>query len=82
MLLLCDIAIANVKQPLYYMENCESVRSDEHIVHVKSMFLVHYQMSELLRLWYLSDDVAPGSDITPCINIDKPLVVYIFSGVL
>ena len=28
----------------------------------------------------LSHDVASGSDITSCIKIDKPLVVYIFSG--
>ena len=31
-------------------------------------------MSEI----YLSYDVAPGSDITTCIKIDKPLVYYIF----
>ena len=29
----------------------------------------------------LSLDVAPGSDITPCNKIDKPLVVYRFSNV-
>ena len=28
----------------------------------------------------LSNDVASGSEITPCIEIDKPLVVYRFSG--
>ena len=28
---------------------------------------------------HLSDDVASGSEITPCIKIDKPLVVYRFS---
>ena len=28
----------------------------------------------------LSNDVAFGSEITPCIEIDKPLVVYRFSG--
>ena len=28
----------------------------------------------------LSYDVASGSEITPCIKIDKPLVVYRFSG--
>ena len=28
----------------------------------------------------LSYDVASGSDITPCIKICKPLVVYRFSG--
>ena len=28
----------------------------------------------------LSYDVASGSEITPCNKIDKPLVVYIFTG--
>ena len=32
------------------------------------------------QLLILSHDVASGSDITPCIKIDKPLVVYRFSG--
>ena len=27
---------------------------------------------------YLSNDVTPGSDITPCNKINKPLVVYRF----
>ena len=33
--------------------------------------------------WILSQDVACGSDITPCIEIDKSMVVYIhvFSNV-
>ena len=29
---------------------------------------------------YLSYDVASGSEITPCNEIDKPLVVYRFTG--
>ena len=29
---------------------------------------------------YLSYDVASGSEITPCNTIDKPLVVYRFTG--
>ena len=29
---------------------------------------------------FLSYDVAPGSDITACNKIDKPLMVYRFSG--
>ena len=29
---------------------------------------------------YLSYDVASGSEITPCNKIDKPLVVYRFTG--
>ena len=28
----------------------------------------------------LSYDVEPGSEIKPCIKIDKPLVVYRFTG--
>ena len=28
----------------------------------------------------LSHDVVSGREITPCIEIDKPLVVYRFSG--
>ena len=31
---------------------------------------------------YLSYDVASRSEIMPCIKIDKPLVVYRFSGSL
>ena len=38
MLLVHDIAIADVKRSLYYVENYKSVRSDEHIVHVKCIF--------------------------------------------
>ena len=34
-----------------------------------------------LKIPILSHDVAPGSDITPCNKIDKPLVVYRFSNV-
>ena len=30
--------------------------------------------------YILSQDVAPGSEITPCYKIDKPLVVYRFTG--
>ena len=30
--------------------------------------------------WRLSYDVASGSEITPCNKIDKPLVVYRFTG--
>ena len=31
---------------------------------------------------FLSHDVTSESDITPCIKIDKPLVVYRFTGKL
>ena len=33
-----------------------------------------------LVLLSLSYDVASGSEITPCIKMDKPLVVYRFTG--
>ena len=33
------------------------------------------------RYTFLSHEVAPGSDITPCNKIDKPLVVYGFRNV-
>ena len=31
---------------------------------------------------YLSYDVMSGSDVTSCIEIDKPLVLYIFSNII
>ena len=50
--------------------------------------LVDYLGIQVDKPWYnvllfyllLSYDVASGSEITLCIKIDKPLVVYIFSG--
>ena len=33
-----------------------------------------------MKVLYLSYDVASGSEITPCNKIDKPLVVYRFTG--
>ena len=43
------------------------------------------QMSQHMRFWdlpyhILSYDATSGSEITPCNKIDKPLVVYRFSG--
>ena len=40
------------------------------------MFII----TDLVTLILLSHDIASGSDITPCNKIDKPLVVYRFSG--
>ena len=40
--------------------------------HVIFMMMLHYMS--------LSYDVASGSEIRPCNKIDKPLVVYRFSG--
>ena len=39
-----------------------------------------YITSHRIANIYLSYDVAPGSDVPPCNEIDKPLVVYRFSG--
>ena len=41
--------------------------------------LQNFPTVELLNL-YLSYDMASENEITPCIKIDKPLVVYRFSG--
>ena len=37
-------------------------------------------MSQHIEILYLSYDVASGSKTTPCNKIDKPLVVYRFTG--
>ena len=37
-------------------------------------------LNPCLADFFLSHDVAYGSEITPCNKIDKPLVVYRFSG--
>ena len=36
----------------------------------------------LFLIFILSYDVTSGSEITPCIKIDKPLVVYRFGNVM
>ena len=44
---------------------------------------VHLMVSHLNGMpfsFLLSYDVASGSEITPCNKIDKPLVVYRFTG--
>ena len=43
------------------------------------LFINHFKALSFYN--YLSYDVASGSDITPCIKIDKPLVVRRFSNV-
>ena len=51
---------------------------------VRVLFLYHYLAQKLklhvIRETLLSHDVASGSEITPCNKIDKPLVVYRFTG--
>ena len=55
----------------------------------KLMFMPFEIVRICVWLWYffhimfycsLSYDVASGSEITPCNKIDKPLVVYRFTG--
>ena len=51
----------------------------EEIIH--SLKLVDYLNVQADNPWYnyyVSHDVTSGSDITACIKIDKPLVIYIF----
>ena len=43
--------------------------------------LKYHVTAQLMIMISLSNDVASGSDITPCNKIDKPLVVYRFSNV-
>ena len=58
-----------------------------------SLWCIAVSLSLLGQVWYLIVsipdlctltyyDIASGSDIRPCIEIDKPLVVYIFSSVM
>ena len=46
-----------------------------NIIKNESAFPVTYKKNV-----FLSYDVASESEITPCIKIDKPLVVYRFTG--
>ena len=41
---------------------------------------VNSKMEKKLFLNHLSYEVASGSEVTPCNKIDKPLVVYRFTG--
>ena len=43
-------------------------------------FLVFFLRVVILHRFYLCYDLASESDITPCNKIDKPLVVYRFTG--
>ena len=61
------------------------VLNDKSIDHMKLNSLSHENVNRSY-LWTSSNnvtchnDVASGSEITPCNTIDKPLVVYRFSG--
>ena len=45
-----------------------------HFIPPTSVYTLH------ITRYYHNNDVASGSEITPCNKIDKPLVVYRFSG--
>ena len=45
-----------------------------------SFLVLQSWMAGCLTKYSLSYDVGSGSEITPCSKIDKPLVVYRFSG--
>ena len=47
---------------------------------LKSYFSFQDMENGYVVTFYLSYDVASGSEITSCNKIDKPLVVYKFSG--
>ena len=51
-----------------------------YLIYCKNVVLICTPLSNNIAKYILSHDVAPGSDITPCNIIDKPLVVYRFSG--
>ena len=44
------------------------------------MLKLNFNQINIDIIYILSHDVASESDITPCIKIDKPLVVYPFTG--
>ena len=49
-----------------------------YIVNIKQVIFEN-ELTKM-SLCILSSDVASGSEITPCNKIDKPLVVYRFTG--
>ena len=55
---------------IYYTKCLKTVNPDELASTVKIQTFYNF----------LSFNVASGSEITPCIKIDKPLVVYKFSS--
>ena len=65
---------------IYYADEIAHWTGWKSEVDKKITLCVLIRACELIRLNY-HNDVAPGSDITPCNKIDKPLVVYRFSNV-
>ena len=48
--------------------------------HIPRDDIFDYHPRRECNIYILSYDVASGSEITPCNKIDKPLVVYRFTG--
>ena len=49
-------------------------------MYIRLRYTYHIYLKSLVNKHALSHNVASGSDITTCNKIDKPLVVYRFSG--
>ena len=60
---------------LSYLRHCKETLQDGSIT--QNVYRVH---GAKYVEYGLSYDVASGSEITPCNKIDKPLVVYRFTG--
>ena len=59
------------------------LRRAEYGPHLRKGYKIYSAYKDFNKLVYiLSYDVASGSEIMPCNKIDKPLVVYRFSGKL
>ena len=54
----------------------------QFVIFILSFSIIYSSISssQQLNIFSLSYDVASGSEITPCNKIDKPLVVYRFTG--
>ena len=60
-----------------------SITKTNHLKSLLQTFHIYLYRVFYMRAYVLlnlSYDVASGSKITPCNKIDKPLVVYIFTG--
>ena len=59
-------------------------RINYSVYFILNISIIHFNEQSDILDWFsissLSYDVASGSEITPCIKIDKPLVIYRFLG--
>ena len=62
-----------------------SVNSDLTVPGSNHFFGLYFRLSPyqeyISNIYILSFDIVSGSDTTPCIKIDKQLVVYLYSNV-